>query len=138
MTTLVLTDAFVSINAVDLSDHVRSLTLNYENELLDDTVMGDDTRSRLSGLFDWNLEVVFLQDFAAAEIDATLHAIVLAKLPIVCVVRADNAAGVGAANPDYTGTAVIGPYPILSNAVGELAEVTARFEAAGTLVRTTV
>ena len=44
MATRVLTDAFVSWAGVDLSDHVRSVTLTYSAELLDDTAMGDTAR----------------------------------------------------------------------------------------------
>ncbi len=76
MAEFVFTDASVVINAVDLSDHVRQVTLNYSAELQDDTAMGDDTRSRIGGLKDWSMELEFNQDFAAAEIDVTLFPLV--------------------------------------------------------------
>ena len=68
----VLTDAFISVNAVDLSDHVDTVTINYSAELVDATVMGDDGMRRLGGLKDWSVVVTFNQDFAASKVDATL------------------------------------------------------------------
>ena len=58
----VFTDAKVVVNAVDLSDHVESVTLEYKAELQDDTNMGDTTRTRLGGLKDWSVSINFRQD----------------------------------------------------------------------------
>ena len=74
MPTLIYTDALVTINAIDLSDHCRSVQLNYEAEILDDTAMGTSgTRSNRPGLKNWTLTVEFYQDFAAASVDARRH-----------------------------------------------------------------
>lgn len=131
----VFSDAFVSINAVDLSDHVRSVTLNYAAEMLDDTVMGDDTRSRAGGLKDWSVNVEFINDWAAGEVDATLFTLVGSTSTII--VRPDNSDGVSATNPNYTGTAILESYPPLGNGVGELATTNATLQSAGTLSRAT-
>jgi len=63
MATFAFTDAYVSINSVDLSDHVRSVTINVEAEDLEDTAMGSTFRSRIGGLKDWSLDIEFNQDF---------------------------------------------------------------------------
>lgn len=136
MATIVLKDAFVSVNGVDLSDHVKSVELPAAVEMLDDTVMGDDTRSNKPGLKTWNITVNFVQDFASAKVDATLFPL-LGAAAFTLIVRADNAAGVGATNPNYTGSAVLESYPPLGNQVGELAMSQAVFQSAGTLTRAT-
>ena len=41
MATLVLTDASVNINSVNLSDHVTSVSVTYEADAVEDTNMGD-------------------------------------------------------------------------------------------------
>lgn len=133
MATFVMTDAFVSINAVDLSDHVRSVTLSYSAELQDDTVMGDTTRSRTGGLKDWSLEVEFLQDYAASKVDATLFTLVGSTSTII--VRPDNSDGVSATNPNFTGTAILESYNPGTGSLGEMATATASFQAAGALSR---
>jgi len=132
MSHLVLTDAFVSINAVDLSAHVRAVTVNYSSELQDDTNMADTTRVRLGGLLDWSFEVEFAQDFAAALVDATLFPLVGVT---TTVLARPTSAAVSATNPNYTGTGILETYPPLGNSVGELATTSVTFQAAGVLSR---
>lgn len=135
MAQLVFSDGFISINGVDLSDHAKQITLNYAAEMLDDTVMGDDTRSRAGGLKDWSVTVEFLNDWAASEVDATLFTLVGSTSTII--VRPDNSDGVSATNPNYTGTAILESYNPLGNSVGELATTSPTFQSAGTLSRAT-
>ena len=135
MAVLVLVNAQVLVNAVDLSDHVRQVTLNYKAELQDDTHMSDTTRERVPGLLDWDLSVDFNQDFAAAKVDATLFPLVGAAAFAVEV--RPVAAARSATNPGYNGSAVLADYPILGQQVGALATTTVKFSAAGTLSRST-
>lgn len=135
MATIVLTDAFVSINGVDLSDHVKSVTLPYAAEMLDDTVMGDDTRSNKGGLKTWSITIEFLNDWAANEVDATLFPLVGSTFTII--VRPVNTGGVSATNPNFTGTGILESYPPLGNQVGELATTSVTVQSAGTLSRAT-
>jgi len=137
MATLVYTDAFVSINSVDLSDHVRSVQLNYEAEILDDTAMSTSgTRSNRPGLKNWTLTVEFYQDFAAANVDATLFALIGAvAFPVI--VRPVKATVVGATNPNYTGNAVLESYPPITGEIGVMGMASATFRCSGALVRAT-
>lgn len=134
MATKVLTDAFVELNSTDLSDHVKSVTLNYEAEMQDDTVMGDDTRSNKGGLKNWSVDIEFVQDWAASEVDATLFSLVGTTFTVV--LRSDSAT-VGATNPEYSGTGILESYPPLDNSVGELATTSVTIQPAGTLSRAT-
>lgn len=134
MSHLVLTDAFVSVNGVDLSAHLRAVTVNYQSELQDDTVMGLTTRIRLGGLLDWSMEFEFAQDFASSQVDATLFALV--GVTTTLIARATSAAK-SATNPDYTGTGILESYPPLGNSVGELATTSVTFQSAGVLSRAT-
>jgi hypothetical protein len=135
MATFVYTDASVVINSVDLSDHVKSCSLNYEAEMLDDTVMGDTTRSNMAGLLNWSIDVDFLQDFASAKVDATLFTLVGAAA--FAVVLKPTSGSVSATNPSFTGTAVLESYPPMTGGVGDLETVSVTFRSAGTLVRAT-
>jgi len=135
MAQIVLTDAFVSYNSVDLSDHVRSVTLTYSSELQDDTAMGDTTRSRTGGLLDWSADVDFYADEASAKVAQTFFPLVGSTATLI--VRPDNSDGVGATNPNYTGTAAVESIPLVSGTVGELAMSPVRFVAAGALSRAT-
>jgi len=135
MATFVYTDASVVVNSVDLSDHVKSCTLNYEAEMLDDTVMGDTTRSNIAGLLNWSIDVEFLQDFASAKVDATLFTLVGAAAFTVTV--KPTSASVSATNPSFSGSAVLESYPPMSGSVGDLETASATFRSAGTLARAT-
>ena len=130
----VLTNASLVINSVDLSDHVRSVTLSYEAELQDDTTMGDDTRTNLGGLKNWSMDVEFTQDYDSAKVDATLWGIIGSA---VTVVLKPTSGAVAATNPSYSGSGVIGSYSPLGNSVGDLAVAPVTIAAAGTLTRAT-
>ncbi len=138
MATLIWTDAYFSVNSVVLSSFTRSLTVNYEAEMLDDTVMGTSgTRSNRPGLKNWSIEAEFLQDYASGAVDATLFPLIgAAAFPIE--VRPTSAV-VGVTNPKYTGNAVLETYPPLSGEVGTLGTVSASFRSGGgsPLVRAT-
>lgn len=135
MTQLILKDANVTINSVDLSDHVKEVTVNYEAETQDDTVMGDNTRSMAGGLKNWSIDVNFVQDFAASEVDQTLFTLVGSTTTVS--VYPDNSAAVSGTNPQFSGTGLLTTYPPLGNAVGDLAETSVTFVAAGDLSRNT-
>lgn len=132
MATLILDDASVVINSVDLSDHVQSVTINYSAELQDETAMGDDTRKNKGGLKNWSIDVEFKQDFAAAEVDATLFSLVGSTFPIT--VKPTSAA-VSSTNPSYSGTGILESYNPIGNSVGDLATAPITVQSAGTLSR---
>jgi len=134
MAKFVFTDASLVINSVDLSDHVQSVTLNYEAELQDDTTMGDDTRTNLGGLKNWSIDVQFAQDFASNEVDATLFSIV--GTAVTCVLKPTSGA-VSSTNPSFTGSGLIASYNPMGNSVGDLATAPVTINAAGTLTRAT-
>ncbi|MBV1929003.1 MAG: radical SAM protein [Gammaproteobacteria bacterium] len=134
MAKFVLSDASLVINSVDLSDHVRSVTVNYEAELHDDTTMGDDTRTNLGGLKNWSMDVEFTQDYAASNVDATLFPIIGSTVPIVLK---PTSGAVSATNPSLSANGVIGSYAPIGNSVGDLAVAPITISSAGTLTRAT-
>lgn len=134
MATFVLTNAYLTVNSVDLSDHVQSITLNGTVDEIDDTAMGDSWHSRVGGLKDWNITVEFQQDFAASKVDATLWA---AFGTVVTVALKSVNTTTAATNPQYSGSVLINDYSPVSNAVGELATVSVSWPGAGTLSRAT-
>ena len=134
MAELVLTDAFVSIGAVDLSDHVRQVTINYGADIEDSTAMGDTAHERLGGLIDWSVDLEFNQDYAASEVDVTLFALVGTSAALV--LRPTSAAA-SATNPEYTGNAILESYNPIQGAVGGIAVAPVTFQGNGALARAT-
>jgi hypothetical protein len=134
MAKFVFTDAYLTINGVDLSDHVAEVTLNHSAEMKDVTAMGDSTHVRLGGLKDWSLDVSFRQDFAAASVDATLFPLVGTTFAIE--LRPTSGA-VSSTNPKYTGTGILESYSPLGGSVGDEAGAAVTIQAAGDLSRAT-
>lgn len=135
MAKFVLTDVFVSINSVDLSDHVKSITLDYGAAIQDKTAMSETTMSKLAGLKDWSASIEFHQDFAASEVDATLFSLVGAAAFAV-IIRPTSSA-VSSTNPNFTGNALLESYPPLSGNVGDVAATSITLQGDGDLTRAT-
>lgn len=136
MPELVLKDAKVVIDSVDLSAHVRQVTIDYKAEIQDKTAMGDGSRSRIAGLKDWSMSVEFNQDYAAASVDATLFPLVGAAAFSVSVLPV-KAEPVSATNPNYNGNAVLESYQPVGGTVGDLAVTSITLSGDGDLIRTT-
>ena len=135
MASFVLTNAFVLLNSVGLSDHVRSVKVTYKADTPENTAMSQTTKNRLPGLKDWEMDIEFNQDFAAAEVDVTLFPLVgAAAFPIE--VRPDAGAR-STTNPAYTGNCLLADYPPLGNKVGEVAVSSIKLMGSGTLSRLT-
>ncbi len=64
----------VTVNSVDLSDHVTSVTLNRTFEELIVTAMGDSGQKQVKGLEASSLTIDFLNDTATSETLQTLQA----------------------------------------------------------------
>lgn len=134
MTTVVLTDAFVSLGGNDISDYVQSVSLTYEREVQDETAMGDTTRKNKVGLKNWSAELSLKQDFANGSLDDLLFGMADAGAAVTLIMR-PTSAGVGADNPQYSGSCVITSYPPFGNQVGELATTSVSLVPAGNMTR---
>jgi hypothetical protein len=132
MAVFVFTDGRVEINSVNLSDHVRKVTLTPSADAQESTAMGATYRARLGGLKDWKVEVEFNQDYAASNVDVTLFALLGTTTTIK--VRPTTSA-IGATNPEYNGTVLLSEYVPIDGSVGDLAMAKASFDGAGVLTR---
>ncbi len=136
MAEVVLTDAVVMVNAVDLSDHVRQVTVNINSEEKDFTAMGAAGKARRAGLRDDSYEIEWNQDFAAGEVDATFWPLVGAA-PFAVEVRATTAAK-SATNPSYEGNAILTSYNPIDGAVGDELVTSTSLPVDGVISRITV
>lgn len=135
MASSVITDGFISLGGTDISAYVKSFSLPYGAEMLDDTAMGDDTRKNKGGLKTWSVDVTFKQDFADNLLDEILFPLVGTSVAVI--MRPIKATVVGPSNPNYTGTGIVEKYSPFGNAVGELATTGITIQSAGTLSRAT-
>lgn len=134
MAKFVLKNARVEVNSVDLSAWVQSVTLNVNPEIQDASTMGTNSRIRLAGLLDWNVEIVFTQNFDSGTVDETLFAIINGGVPVNIKIRPVNTT-IGPTNPEYTGDVMLSTYQPVGNAIGETATINASFQSSGDLTR---
>lgn len=136
MAHLVLRDASVVVNGVDLSDHVSEVALGTSRNIEEDTAMGANGVSRLAGLRDESITLTMRQDFAAAEVDATLWPLYSGGTAFTVVVKPTSAA-VGATNPTFTATCLIEEYAPLSGSVGDVLDAEISLAVDDVIVRAT-
>jgi len=135
MAVKVLTNALVTVNAIDLSTKSNSVTLNYEIDSVEVTAFGDGGHKFTGGLQNNSVDIEFMQDFATSLVEATIFPLVGTTTTLI--IRADSGA-VSATNPTYTITgAFLAAHTPVAGAIGELMMTSLSFTG-GTLVKTTV
>lgn len=134
MASFVLTNAYVSLNSVDLSDHVKSVKINYKAETPENTAMSVTSKTRLPGLKDWDIDIEFNQDYASAKVDATMFPLVGAAAFAVAI-RPDAGAQ-STTNPTFSGNALLSSYDPVAGKVGDVAMAPVKLIGTGTLTRT--
>jgi hypothetical protein len=131
---IVLTDASVEVNSVDLSDHVTQVVLNYEVDAVEVTAMSDGAHKFTGGLTNVSATIDFQQDFDAASVDATIEPLVGTTTTVIIK---PTSAAVGATNPSYTLTdTYVASHTPLNASVGDLSTTSVEFQG-GTLARAT-
>lgn len=126
--------ATVTINSVDLSDHITSATLEQNYDDVDTTAFGDSTRTRIAGLGDATLSITFNQDYASSEVDATLNGLVGTTTAFTFK---PTSAATSATNPSYNGTVLVTAYTPVSAEVGSLATFSVSWPVTGDITRAT-
>jgi hypothetical protein len=124
----------VTVNAVDLSDHVTAVTLNRNFDELEVTAMGDSGHKMVKGLEASSVTIDFLNDTASANVLATLQA---AWGTNVAVTLKQTSAATSATNPLYTMTCLVNGTTDINGAVGDLGTQSVTWNVSGTVVITT-
>ena len=136
MAKYVLLDGYVLVNAVNLSDHVKSVTITWEAEDMDSTSMGvSGSRTHDAGLKNWSAELEVFQDHAAGSVDATFFPL-LGAAAFACEFRPTSGA-VSVTNPKFTGNAILLSYSPLAGEVGEYSMTSIPLSGSGVLTRAT-
>ena len=134
MSTFMLSNASVTINSVDLSSYVTSITLSQSADSLEDTAMGDTSRSYIGGLKSGTVDIEFNADFAAAKTEATIFPLVGTS---TAVVVKPVAASVSATNPSYSFNAICTEWDTLNGSVGEIATHSISWPITGAITKAT-
>lgn len=117
MAKLVLKDASIEIDDVDLSNHFSSITIETSKDEVDVTGFGSSFREIAVGLGDATISGSVFQDYTAGSVDATLWPLYTAGEAFQVVVK-PNSGAVSVTNPSYTMTAVLLTYNPIDGEVG--------------------
>ena len=122
-----LTDAYISVNGVTLSDHAKSVTVEDSREQVDFTAFGATSKVYGKGLGDGKFTVEFYQDFAAGKTHATLQPLIASTTPVTVEVRPTSAAR-SATNPGIVMSALMFNYSGLAGSVGDASTMSTEFQ----------
>jgi hypothetical protein len=124
----------LTVNSVDLSDHVTAVTINRSFDELEVTAMGDSGHKFVKGLEASSITIDFLNDTATGEVLQTLQA---AWGTTVTVTAKQTSDAVSAANPLYTMSCLINNTTDINGSVADLSTQSVTFNVNGTIAVTT-
>ncbi|CAB4161835.1 hypothetical protein UFOVP791_5 [uncultured Caudovirales phage] len=124
----------VTVNAVDLSAYVSSVTLNRQFDELEVTAMGDSGHKFVKGLEASSVTIDFFNDTATAKVLATLQA---GWGTSTTVTLKQTSSATSATNPLYTMSCLINGTTDINGAVGDLGTQSVTWTVNGTVAITT-
>jgi hypothetical protein len=124
----------LTINSVDLSDHVTAVTINRSFDELEVTAMGDGGHKFVKGLEASSITIDLLNDTASAETLQTLQAVWGTNTTVTVK---QTSAVVSATNPLYTMTCLINNTTDVNGSVSDIGMQSLTFNVSGTIAVTT-
>ena len=124
----------LTVNAVDLSDHVTAVTINRAFDELEVTAMGDSGHKFVKGLEASSITIDFLNDTATSEVLQTLQAVWGTN---TTVTAKQTSAATSATNPLYTMTCLVNSTTDINGAVGDLSTQSLTLNVSGTIAVST-
>ena len=107
----------VTLNSVDLSDHVTSATINRSFDEIEVTAMGDTAHKFVKGLEASTITLDFLNDTATSEVLQTLQAAWGTTVPLTLK---QTSAAISATNPEYQTTVLVNNTTDINGAVADI------------------
>lgn len=126
-------DAYTSINSVNHSASIKSVTVDVNLSTEDVTTMGSDWQVLIGGVLSGTLTIEFVDDMANGAVDDLIWALLIARTSVAFEVRPDSAS-VGANNPKWTGS-VLPNSSQIGGAHGSAAKKSVSWPFTGTVTR---
>jgi len=124
----------VTLNSVALSDHVTMATINRVFDELEVTAMGDTAHKFVKGLEASTIQLDFLSDTAASNVNATLQA---AWGTTVALTLKQTNAATSATNPLYSTTVLVNNTQDINGGPADIATQSITFTCNSAIVITT-
>lgn len=120
-----LSNPVVTVNSVALTGFCTAATMTRVQESLDQTSFGETSRTYTSGLANNTCTMTLYMTYAAAEVYATLKALVGTR---TTVKMKPTSAAASATNPEHTLTnCYLEELPVLNTTMGELSTIDITF-----------
>ena len=133
----IATNIVVKIGGVDLSAFVNNVSLSSSADAIETTSFSSGgARERISGLKDNSVTIDFMQDFAAASVEATVYPLIGSTA--VAFEILPNGTVASATNPKYTGSLIVTDWTPVAGAVGELLTASVTWPISGVVTKGTV
>lgn len=136
MSTYLSNGVVLTVNAVDLSSLVSSVTINRSFDELEITSMGDGGHRYVKGLEASSITIDFFNDDATSKTLQTLNSSSVWGNNVTVTVKQTSAA-TSASNPLYTMTCLINNTTPVNGAVGDLSTQSVTWNVSGTIAVTT-
>jgi len=127
-------DVQVTVNSVDLTSHVASITWSETSDELETTSMGSANRTRIGGLKDGSVSIEFHQDFASSSVYQTLYPLLGTVTTVEMTPTSD---AIAATNPKHSASALVTELPIIDGSVSDLATVSVTWPLSGAVTVST-
>ena len=127
-------EVVVTLNSVDLSDHVTSASISRVFDELEVTAMGDTSHVFVKGLEASTITLDFLNDTATSNVLQTLQA---AWGTTVALTLKQTSGATSATNPLYSTTVLLNNTTDINGAVGDISTQSITFTCNSPIVITT-
>lgn len=121
----------VTLNSVDLSDHVTAVTINRSFDELEITSMGDSAHKFVKGLEASTITIDFLNDTATSKVNQTLQG---AWGTTVALTLKQTSASISATNPEFQTTVLVNNTQDVNGAVGDISNQSITFTCQSVIV----
>ncbi len=134
-TTVVLNQATLTVDSVDFSDQVNTITVTESFEALESTAFGDTARKFVKGLGNHEITATLMIAYGTSEVEEKFNSLAGTNFDVVVTPTTSTTAG--ASNPEYTLTGCyLESVTPVNGGVGELPTMDVTFRG-GALTRAT-
>lgn len=134
MAKIVITNPSITINSVDLKDHIAQVTINTSVNEIQTTAFGSTGVTRAAGLLDSSIQLSFMQDYAASNVEQTIYPLIGTTTTIVVKPVTGTTTST---NPAYSMSVLVTEWSPINGAVGELVTADVTWPVDGLITKST-
>ncbi|MEX1026914.1 MAG: hypothetical protein WD049_02745 [Candidatus Paceibacterota bacterium] len=128
----------VKLGTADLTSNVASITINETVDEIEDTALGQASRSRIAGLKDASVTIDFHSDFGAGSVNETVGSVFGGTAEITVLAGSALEQGTASATaPMYTVTVLCSNQDVINSQVGDISTFSVTWPAVGEVTKST-